>query len=585
MYRWNEKGPVFEFPTPYGVENRFLLWRGRALLFLAFCVVAVGVYGHKFLPDPPVPMFGPAWLRAPRWPHLITALVLALVGGYDLFCLRAQRLLQLSPGQPASLTGEVSREATGSSAGARALMQMLAGGPALGGPLMLDARWQRWLGRLSGGSSVLVRYLRARGLLALLVCGLAVVLAIGVLLFDRSAAQGGIALWVMVLGGHTVVRHLWKPERPTPPPMGVGALLVLALAGSVALGLLGDRVGALQSLAWLGLPLAALLLFSACLQAEWLAMRAALAHGAAAPQVGSMRHDVAGAWVGDMRRFMSDVDRELFRRWSEGIPSRRYTWQPPRFEAPGGNLSALVLEESQPSPPPASGPIARSEAAPAPVLLQSLYVLGLVLAVVAGLFWVWQGYTLYVDHSAGWEPTPLGLASLLASVYAMRLAHTLCSRTEVHSTITWLELEGSYTCPPADPKERTPTGAPVLPPVTVESMTLRASVVQVRSVFYAEAPAMPGGRVLLELKDDVALARTWGQLAADGARGGMEAAPPALAAAAPAAPAPARVRPQPQRAPDPTPPRRPPRFCSACGTPVLSGARFCQHCGNVLTPE
>jgi hypothetical protein len=53
-----------------------------------------------------------------------------------------------------------------------------------------------------------------------------------------------------------------------------------------------------------------------------------------------------------------------------------------------------------------------------------------------------------------------------------------------------------------------------------------------------------------------------------------------MAAAAPA-------KPRPQRAvdPDPPPPRRPPRFCSACGTPVLSGARFCQHCGNVLAPD
>jgi hypothetical protein len=26
-----------------------------------------------------------------------------------------------------------------------------------------------------------------------------------------------------------------------------------------------------------------------------------------------------------------------------------------------------------------------------------------------------------------------------------------------------------------------------------------------------------------------------------------------------------------------------PRFCSACGTPVLAGARFCQSCGAQIT--
>jgi hypothetical protein len=172
----------------------------------------------------------------------------------------------------------------------------------------------------------------------------------------------------------------------------------------------------------------------------------------------------------------------------------------------------------------------------------------------------------------------------MAGVYAARIAHTLCSRTEVHSTITWLELEGRYSCLPADPKERTSTGAQVLPPVSVQSMTLKACSAHVRSIFYAEAAGMLGSRVLLEVMDDAPLARSWGQLAGDLTRGGMEtsttAAPAAMAAAAPA-------KPRPQRAidPDPPPPRRQPRFCSACGTPVLSGARFCQHCGNVLAPD
>jgi hypothetical protein len=500
-----------------------------------------------------------------------------------LFCLRGQRVLQLTPGQPASLTGEVSREATGSTAGAKALMQMLAGGP-VAGRARLDPRWKRWVGRLGSGSTVLMRFLRARGLLALLGCGLAAVLALGTVLFAQPVSQAGIALLVSMIGVISVARHLLRPERPAPAPMLMVGLLIGALAGSVALGLLGSQLGVLQPLAQLGLPLAAFLWFAACLTVEWLAMRAVRAHGRTPLKVGSARHEVASEWAGDMRSFMTDVDRELFRRWSEGIPNRRYTWQPPRFEAPGGSLSATVLEESQPSPAPAGSPLAKPAAPPAPLLLRLLYAMAGGLAVAAGLLWLWLGYSLYVNPTAGWEPAAAGLACLMAGVYAARMAHTLCSRAEVHSTITWLELEGRYTCPPADPKERTSTGAQVLPPVSVQSMTLKACSAHVRSVFYAEAAGMLGGRVLLEVVDDAPLARSWGQLAGDVTRSGMETATTA-APAVPAAAAPAKPRQQRAIDPDPPPPRRPPRFCSACGTPVLSGARFCQHCGNVLAPE
>jgi hypothetical protein len=570
---------VFEFPTPYGVENVFLLWRGQALVLLSFCVVAVGVYGNKFLPEPPLPLFGEPWFHAPRWPHLVTALLLALAGAFDLFCLRGQRLLQLTPGQPASLTGEVSREATGSTAGAKALMQMLAGGPVADG-IKLDSRWKRWLGRLSAGSTVLMRFLRARGLLALLGCGLLFVLALGALLFKQTETRSGIGLLVMLIGVSSVVRHLLGPERATPTPMGVVALLLAALAGSVALGALGDRLSILEPLAEIGLPLAALLWFAASLLVEMLAIRAARAHGRAKPRVSNNRHVVASEWAGDMRSFMSDIDRELFRRWNEGIPNRRYSWQPPHFEAPGGSMSASVLEESQPSPPPTRGSLAKTSTAPAPLLLLSLYALAWLLAVAAGLLWLWLGYSLYLDAMAGWKPAAAGLSCLLAGVYAARVAHTLCSRTEVHSTLTWLELEGRYSCPPADPRERTPTGAQVLPPVSVHSMTLKACSAQVRSVFYAEAAGMLGGRVLLEVVDDPQLALSWGQVAGDAARGSMETA--TAAHAGPATPAPPKARSQRTIDRDPPPPRRPPRFCSACGTPVLSGARYCQHCGNVL---
>jgi hypothetical protein len=55
------------------------------------------------------------------------------------------------------------------------------------------------------------------------------------------------------------------------------------------------------------------------------------------------------------------------------------------------------------------------------------------------------------------------------------------------------------------------------------------------------------------------------------------------AAASPAVTA-ARARSREQRAAaEGAVPKRPARFCSACGTPLIAGARFCQQCGSTVT--
>jgi NADH pyrophosphatase NudC (nudix superfamily) len=120
-------------------------------------------------------------------------------------------------------------------------------------------------------------------------------------------------------------------------------------------------------------------------------------------------------------------------------------------------------------------------------------------------------------------------------------------------------------------------------PAIVQNHGVRVAVAQARSVFYAAAEHRLGSRTLRGLRGDDAAARqclqtlqkaasTLAQAQPDTAekRRIREAAAAALAARAVA------------QASQPAAPPRPARYCSVCGTAVLAGARFCQHCGSSL---
>ena len=100
-------------------------------------------------------------------------------------------------------------------------------------------------------------------------------------------------------------------------------------------------------------------------------------------------------------------------------------------------------------------------------------------------------------------------------------------------------------------------------------MKLRARVVKVQSAFYADAGHFVGNRVVLALVgDEVTARRSVQQIKAYAERQVVVDERPA------AVPAPGRAAASVQAT------ARPPvaRFCPACGTPVLAGARFCQSC-------
>ncbi len=601
-YRWSLEGPAFEFPSPYGTENRFLVWRGYALIALALVIAAVVSFVGGEVPELAVTLEKPPE-PASAVPHLVAAMLLLMLGARDLWKASAQRQLLLAPGQPASLLPEVPREGSGISPGATALQRLLEVGehrqPAIQGGY---AAALRQLGpELAAAPTTLHDHLRVRFSHLLLGLGLAVVLLVSFLAFRMAPAQGVAALVPLLVCAAVLAARALHPEHEALAPWLVGLLVLLTAVGAGLLGWFAELLPRAGSVPRLGLPLAAAVMLFSVLLFESLGVLAARAQlqapwlPAVAPEEAAAEHEV------DPEQLLRDVDLELHRQWTEGIPNRRYGWLMPQLPrgTDSGRFQALVLEESQPLVPAAVRSPGRTGpgAAPLPVpagpatppsrsALLALDVGGLVWSLGGSVAWLWLAWAHMLNPAASWVPAASGIAALAVGGYALRIGHLLWSRVEVVSTLTWLDLEGAWARP-AEAQRGRDEGI-----VRTQGWRVRGRVAVLSSMFYAAAPHGPGSRVMLALTAHRAGATGWLNTVQELAR---KAAPAAMPSAAVAAAAAARPRPrEPEVAPAPAAAaaaaapaaaRRSARFCTHCGTATPAGARFCQHCGSVLPVE
>lgn len=567
--------PGYEIPTCYRIENRFLTLRGALLILIALIVLWVVLVE----PPPAAPTVLRAKItRGNPTPHVLLATLLLILGAVDLIAAALQRRVLLRPGQPASLTAERSRASTGASSGLGWLSQLMRGHVP---PAALHGPYRRFLtavaAHIAAAPTTLQGYLRVRVAHLMFAAGLLLALALTWLVISQPPTRAVAALFYSALAAGMVARSAWIAVS-APSPLAVAVALALAAVGAVLIAFFAARLPYVAVLPALGLPQAAALALGCMLLIEGLGLMAGRAHVDPPAGGATMAPESRADLVVDPDRLMHAVERELHRYWSDGIPNRRHAWQPPLMDANGDgeSFSALVVEESQPVVP-----IGKHERLPGPTgerlaWLLALGTLSLLLTLAGGVLLVRLADAHMDDVGASWVTAASALVLVVAGGYALRVGHMLWSRYEVISLLLWLEFKGhgAHASGSVESAARVPQrggGA-------VRAVSLKVSMVQVRSVFYAAAEHPIGSRVVLSLiADEPAARRSIQQLKANAEHAPLATVPAALEERPPFAP-PSLARP----APPPARPASLPKFCSACGTRVLQGARFCQECGAPL---
>jgi hypothetical protein len=300
---------------------------------------------------------------------------------------------------------------------------------------------------------------------------------------------------------------------------------------------------------------------------ESLALVAGRAQITQPPKGGVTPAEASVELVAEPERVLTEIERELHRYWSEGIPNRRHVWHMPSAEAKAnGEFEVSVLEETQPllSTDERERGAALSRVQQAWLL--GLQVLGLLMTLAGCALWVRLTHAHMLDKTSAWSTAALGVVLLLMGGYAIRAAHQLWSRVEVLSSLLQLDCKSVRGTPSSS------AGASA----GLQAMKLRARVVKLKSTFYVDAEHFIGSRIVLDLVGDEATAKRAVQQVKTYAE--RQSAPDERPQAGP--PGAARGA----YGTAPAMPQRPAmvKFCSACGTPVLAGARFCQSCGAAL---
>lgn len=514
-FEYSTQGATFDFPNPYRIENQFLAARGAVLLLggILLLVMARGAGAE-------VPVQRASAAQGAFALLVVGGAVLVLLGILELARAARQLRVFFGRGQPPSLAAEVAREASGTSAGAQALVEQLRHGAialvephgALNGILYSLSR------HLVTAPRMLRDYVQVRFANLLASGGLLVLFMITLLITPNPAAQSLSALVYLVLGSVMILRTYIAGPRGTVAlgPVGLAVLLVFGLVGTV---LIGRVAASLPQPAWLvalALPRIALVLLLASVVIEALGLVAGQAHVDEPPPASTANDQAAVSFNADPNLLMQEVDRELQRRWTQNIPNRRYIWQPPVVEPTreAGNFTGVALEETQPMPPQAVRKMdwGTCLAFPRFYWLAALDALGVLLTAVGVGLWLYLGRQLGTGLPESWSPASIGFIFIVVGGYGLRVAHLLWGRLDFESTLTWLDFNGSFARAQvglgAQFTDRVRSERSV---INVESMTLRAWVVRTRSVIFSYRDQALGGRTLVGMTGDIDAARGWTQ--------------------------------------------------------------------------
>lgn len=478
-YEYSSNQAQLNYPNPYRVEN--ILWSVRAGILLAAGLALIFATRSRMAEANGL-FLVPMGLG-------VTLMLLAIWNFGRVF---QQLRVYGGRGHPAGLAPELEHGRAGSSKQAEHLMQTIRQGALQfeipRGPI--NGILYSLLEPLITAPVYVQHALQNRGqnlaayLFLLLIMGAAEILVWG------SLAQPWVGAFFLGLVSLMAVKPVSSHDvqaRVGVTTAHLVALVIAAILGPVAVGMVAKS---LPDLSWASFGAQAFVVLLALALVEASFFWAVWHHVDEPPGVSKVDTLDSVSFNSDPNLLMQEIDREMQRNWTLSIPNRCYARIPPQIELAGhaGNFRGTLLEETQPLAPRALDRIdwAAVMAYPRFFWLMVMNALG-VFITLAGCGCL-VAFAVQVGASE-WRPltgfATLGFALTAVAGYAFRSAHTLWGRFDFESTLTWVDMEGSFVRAKVDVgnrlNDRVVSQREV---VNVESMTLRVWVVHLRSVVF-----------------------------------------------------------------------------------------------------
>jgi len=604
-YEYGSESKLLELPNPYQLQNR-LLWL-CALLLVGAGVVSL-LWARSAIEQSELRLAGAPLLAG----------LLLLAAGLVAAATAATRLrFFFGRGRPASLAPEIPAGASGGSAAATAIKEILRqGGLTYPEPQgAVEGVLYHWAPTLITAPRE-VQLLARRYMFNLAAIAATLLsFAFSWFVFGNAVTRPWIGILYFLFGAVFLLRPVLSQHKAQVTTASLVGLVAAAILGPVAIGLVAPK---LPPLGAFSLDTQTFVMLGTALVACALAMAAILAQVDAAPQTRASVEQERLSMNAPPSTLMDELDRVMQSSWTERIPNRRYARIEPVVAAatPSGNFAGEVFEESQPLPISGTKAPTVTAALSTPrhraLLLLDLYATVLVLAAI-GMTLV---FVRNFDVAAPWQQNRfslVGTSAILAFVaaFCFQASARLWGRFNFESILTWVEMVGSWQT------SRIGTGNNFTSRmntennvVRTEAMTLRIWRARIESVVFGkddarqvtamfsteqEAKALAAQLMQFARSQSVLVAPFSGEdekriAALNAGERAMDAGAPsdasaaqlqrdlhtaaahqavgftsAVAGAAGAAPA---------------SPRR--RFCSACGSEAQPDARFCANCAAPL---
>lgn len=579
-YDYSSDNKRLEIPNPYKAQNRLLLISAAVLLIAGLACLWIG---RGALAGPRV------WAALPPIGVGLGLLAAGLVAAAT----AARRLrFFFGRGRPAPLAPELSPGTVGGSRQADAVKEVMRQSALVYREPQgaVEGLLYHWVPRLITAPEELQMQARLQffNLTALAVTTLS--FAVAWLAFGNAVSRPWLSWGYFLFGAFFLLKPILGASSARLNLGSLIGLIAAALLAPVLIGLAAPKLPDLQ--AW-SLGTQTSLMLAAGLLGVGLTVAALLGQVLGPPQtqISALQERLSINVPPNL--LLDELERHLQDQWTERIPNRRYAKLEPAIEPTrqAGPFAGELFEESQPMPLAGAASPGIGAAFSSPrhrwTMVLDLYAVVLTLAAVVCAIAFVRGF----DVDLAWREQPLsnaGLAAILMLVAAFcwKSAAWLWGRFDFESTLVWVELLGTYQTAQMNTGNvlhgQINTQNTV---VRTEAMTLRIWRARIESVCFGKDGARQITALFATDKDARALARHLTDFGQSRASMVSPSSPQDQQTVQGLAEVDTRLSTagagqlhadlHAQRQLDKTPPRH----CTACGSAVPAGARFCPQCG------